>query len=205
MKEKGYLIDRAIYRSLIEAFVGKGKVGSACDLLKDSSESGYRADMAIYNSLIEGLCSAERVDIAYMLFHVIIVEYLQPDFSTVKPLLVSFAELKRMDEFWRMLEEMKNLGFSVVHDLAKLLLFMVEKHDKLKVALELFEHLKTKDYCNVSMYNIIMEALYRIRELRKALVFLDELKSSNFKPDSVTYSIAIQCFAEVGDVHAITR
>lgn len=201
MKEKGYLIDRAIYGSLIEAFVARGKVGSACDLLKDLMESGYRADLEIYKSLIEGLCSAERVDRAYKLFQVIILEDLQPDFSTVKPLLVSFAESKRMDDFCRMLEEMKNLGFSVIHDLSKLFEFMVGKHDKIKVALELFEYLKTKGYCSVSIYNVVMETLNRIGEVDNALIVLDELKSSNFEPDSVTYSIAIQCFAEVGDVH----
>ncbi|XP_027114005.2 pentatricopeptide repeat-containing protein At4g20740 [Coffea arabica] len=201
MKEKGYLIDRAIYGSLIEAYVAKGKVGSACDLLKDLVESGYRADLAIYNSLIEGLCGAERVDRAYKLFQVMIVEDVQPDFSTVRPLLVSLAELERMDDFCKMLKEMKNLGFSVIDDLSKLFEFMVVKDDKIKLALELFEYLKMKDYCSVSIYNIVMETLNRIGEVRKALVVLDELKSSNFEPDSVTYSIAIQCFAEVGDVH----
>lgn len=201
MKEKGYLIDRAIYGSLIEAYVAKGKVGSACDLLKDLVESGYRADLAIYNSLIEGLCGAERVDRAYKLFQVMIVEDVQPDFSTVRPLLVSLAELERMDDFCKMLEEMKNLGFSVIDDLSKLFEFMVVKDEKIKLALELFEYLKMKDYCSVSIYNIVMETLNRIGEVRKALVVLDELKCSNFEPDSVTYSIAIQCFAEVGDVH----
>ncbi|KAL3537612.1 hypothetical protein ACH5RR_000978 [Cinchona calisaya] len=201
MKEKGYLIDRAIYGSLIEAFVENGKVGSACDLLKDLMDSGYRADLTIYNSLIKGLCSAQRIDRAYKLFQVTIQEDLLPDYSTVKPLLVSFAELKRLDDFCRLLEQMKSLGFSVRDDLSKLFEFMVGKHDKILLALELFEHLKIKKYCNLSIYNILIESLKRIGDVRKALAILDELRSSTFEPDSVTYSIAIQCFVGVGDVH----
>ena len=68
MKEKGCLIDRAIYGSLVEAFVADGKVGFACGLLKDMVDSGYRADLGIYNSIIKGLCGLKRVDKAYKVF-----------------------------------------------------------------------------------------------------------------------------------------
>ena len=68
MKEKRCLIDRAIYGSLVEAFMADGKVGFACGLLKDMVNSGYRADLGIYNSIIEGLCDVKRVDKAYKVF-----------------------------------------------------------------------------------------------------------------------------------------
>ncbi|KAL2499319.1 Pentatricopeptide repeat-containing protein [Abeliophyllum distichum] len=55
MKGKKYLIDRAIYESLIEEYVADGKVVSACDLLEDLMDSRYMADLAIYNSLIKDL------------------------------------------------------------------------------------------------------------------------------------------------------
>lgn len=200
MKEKSYLIDRAIYGSLVDAFVADGKVSLACDLLKDLMESGYRADLAIYNSLIEGLCSVKQVDKAYMLFQITVQEDLQPDFCTVKPILESFAELKRINDFLRLLEEMQKLGFCVSEDLSKFFSFMVEKQDRIMMALELFEILKTKNYCNISVYSILMEALNQIGDVRKGLALFQDLNNSNIGPDSLTYSIAIQCFVEVGDI-----
>lgn len=200
MKEKKHLIDRSVYASLIEAYVVDGRVGSACGLLKDLLESGYRADLAIYNSLIKGLCTEKLVDRAYKLFHVIIREDLQPDFDTVYPILVSFAELKRMKEFCKLLEQMQKLGISVVDDLVKFFSSIVERDDGLGVALEVFEHLKVQKYISVSVYNILMDALLKNGEEKKALALFHKLNELGLVPNSATYSIAILCYVEVGDV-----
>ncbi|XP_059649164.1 pentatricopeptide repeat-containing protein At4g20740 [Cornus florida] len=200
MKQKGYLIDRAVYGSLIDAFVVDGKVGSACDLLKDLMDSGYRADLSIYNSLIEGLCNANWVDKAYKLFQITVQEDLEPDFMTVNPMLVCYAELRRMDDFCNLLLQMQNLGFSVIYDLSRFFSLMVGKEGRTMMALEIFETLKVKGYCSVSIYNILMGAFQKMGEVNKAVSLFHELKDSNFEPDSSTYSNAITCFVEIGKI-----
>ncbi|KAK4476636.1 hypothetical protein RD792_015796 [Penstemon davidsonii] len=200
MKERKCLIDRAIYGSLIEAYVADGRIGSACDLLKDLIDSGYRADLAIYNSLIEGLCNAKLVDRAYKLFQITIQEDLLPDFCTVNPILVAYAESKRMKDFGKLLEQMEKLKFSVPDDLLKFFSSMVEKEGRVMVALEVFEHLKTNKYLSVPIYNILMEALLKNGEEKKALSLFQELNDLDLVPDSSTYSNAILCYVEVGEV-----
>lgn len=200
MKEKKYLIDRVIYGSLIEAFVAEGKIGLACDLLKDLMDSGYRADLAIYNSLIKGLCCANHIEKAYTLFQVTVQEDLQPDFVTVNPMLVSYAESKNMDDFCKLLGEVQKLGFNVIGNLCRFFSNMVEKEDRVMTALEVFDYLKRKEYSSVSIYNIIMEALFHIGEVDRALILFHELKNSHFEPDLSSYNNGIRCFTEVGDI-----
>ncbi|KAL0456113.1 UNVERIFIED_CONTAM: Pentatricopeptide repeat-containing protein [Sesamum latifolium] len=200
MKNRKYLIDRDIYGSLIEAYVVDGRVGSACDLLKDLMDSGYRADLAIYNSLIQGLCNAKLVDRAYKLFQVTIREDLQPDFHTVNPILLSYVELKRMKEFGKLLEQMQKLCVSVIDYLLKFFSGMVEKDDGVVAALEVFEYLKIHKYLSVPIYNILMEALIKNGEKKKALALFHELSDFGLVPDSSTYCNAILCYVEVEDV-----
>ncbi|GLT27350.1 hypothetical protein SLA2020_023560 [Shorea laevis] len=200
MKERKFLIDRAIYRVLIEGFVKDGRVGSGFDLLKDLMDSGYRADLDIYNVLIEGLCSAKRVDRAYKLFQIAVKEALEPNFATVNPMLVAFAEVRRMDAFCMLLEQMKKLGFSVLEDLSKFFSSVVGKEDRTMMALEVFDDLKVKGYCSVSIYNILMEALHKIGKVKKALSLFGEIKDSDLMPESSTYSIAIMCYVEDQDI-----
>uniref|UniRef100_A0A7N0TL13 PROP1-like PPR domain-containing protein n=1 Tax=Kalanchoe fedtschenkoi TaxID=63787 RepID=A0A7N0TL13_KALFE len=200
MKSNGCLIDRSIYRSLIEAFVAHGKVGKACDLLKDLMDSGYRADLSIYNALIEGMCSVEQVDKAYRLFQVTVAEGLEPHFSTVRPMLVSYAELNRLDDFLKMLVHMEKLKFQVTDDLSKLFSYMVES-EKIALAADLFDVLKLKGYCNVPIYNILMGAFRKMGDVKKALSLFNEVKDSNFDPDASTYSISIECFVEEDEIH----
>lgn len=202
MKERKYLIDRAIYGSLIEAYVADGKVGSACDLLKDLIDSGYRADLEVYNTLIRGLCAAKLVERAYKLFQATIREDLQPDFCTVHPILKSYAELKRMEDFFKLLERMNKLGFPVMDDLLKFFSFMLDEDGTIRMALEVFEYLKVKGYVSTPIYNVLIEAVLKNREEKKALALFHELKdSSDLVPDASTYINAILCFIEVGDVH----
>lgn len=199
MKNKGHLIDRAIYGSLVESFVAAKKIGSALDLLKDLVNSGYRADIGIYNSLIEGLCNVNKVEKAYKLFQVTIREGLEPDFLSVKPLLVSYADAKQMEEFCKLLKQMKKLGFPVIDDLSKLFSHLVEKKGPM-LALEVFTTLKENGYISVDIYNILMDSLHKIGEMKKALLLLDEMNGLNLKPDSFTYSIAILCLVDLGEI-----
>ncbi|KAL8119366.1 pentatricopeptide repeat-containing protein At4g20740 [Apium graveolens] len=200
MKEKKYLIDRVIYGSLIEAFVVEGKIGLACDLLKDLIDSGYRADLAIYNSLIKGLCCANHIEKAYRLFQVTVQEDLQPDFVTVNPMLVSYAESRNMDDFCKLVGEVQKLGFNIIDDLCRFFSYMVEKEDRVMTAVEVFDYIKLKEYTSVSIYNIIMEALYHIGEVDRALILFQELKNSHFEPDLSSYNNGIKCFTEKGDI-----
>ncbi|KAJ8900156.1 hypothetical protein K2173_024796 [Erythroxylum novogranatense] len=200
MKKKGILIDRAIYRLLVEGFVADGKVGSACDLLKDLIDSGYRADLGIYSSLIEGLCNVKQVDKANMLFQATVKEGLEPDFRTVNPMLLSYAEMTRMDDFGKLLVQMEKLGFSVIDGISKFFSFVVIEEERTMMALEVFEDLKLKGYNGVSIYNILMEALLKIGEFKKALSLFTEMKQLDFEPDSNTYSTAIICLVEDEDV-----
>ncbi|KAM5551998.1 pentatricopeptide repeat-containing protein [Rosa sericea] len=201
MKEKGFLIDRAIYGVLVEGFVEDRKVGAACDLLKDLVGSGYRADLGIYNSLIKGLCDVKRVDKAYKLFRVAVQEGLGPDFATVSPILVSYAEMRRMDDFCELLAEMEKCGYPVIDDLSKFFSIIAEKEDGVMTALEVFEDLKVKSYSSVAIYNILIAALQKFGKVKKALSLFDEMKGFDFQPDSSTYSSAIMCYIEEGDLH----
>ncbi|KAM2931549.1 hypothetical protein FF1_039738 [Malus domestica] len=201
MKAKGFLIDRVIYGVLIEGFVADRKVGVACDLLKDLVDSGYRPDLGIYNSLIEGLCNVKRVDKAYKIFRVTVQEGLQPDFATVNPILVFYAETRKVDKFCEMLAQMEKCGFPVIDDLLKFFSFIVGKEDRVTMGLAVFEELKVKGYYSLGIYNTFMEALHKSGKVKKALSLFNETKDVDLQPDSSTYSIAIMCFVEDGDIH----
>ncbi|KAJ7949278.1 Pentatricopeptide repeat-containing protein [Quillaja saponaria] len=200
MKEKGHLIDRAIYGSLVQSFVADGKVGLACDLLKDLMDSGYRADLGIYNSLIEGLCNVDQVEKAYKLFQITVQEGLEPNFESVKPILVSYAEEKRIEEFCRLLRQMEMLGSQVTDDLSIFFSFLVGNNKGTAIALEVFVDLKLKGYCSVAIYNILMGSLHKIGKVKKALSLFDEMKGSMFEPDSSTYSIVVTCYVDIGEI-----
>ncbi|KAF3948671.1 hypothetical protein CMV_025359 [Castanea mollissima] len=109
-------------------------------------------------------------------------------------------EMRRMDEFCKLLTQMEKLGFCVIDDLLKFFAFVVGKEERW-----LWKCLRTskKEVIAVfplSIYNILIGALHKKVEFKKVISLFDEVKESDFEPDSLTYNIAIECFVEIGDM-----
>ncbi|VVB07918.1 unnamed protein product [Arabis nemorensis] len=200
MKSKKVLIDREIYRVLIERFVADGKVMYACDLWKDLVNSGYIADLGIYNAVIRGLCNDKQVDKAYKLFQVAIKEELEPDFETLNPIMVGYVVTRRLDDFCNLLDQIVEYGYHVEDYLSQFFRYLCAEEERIPVALDMFDVLKTKDQGSVSVYNILMDVLHKIGEIQKSLSLFSEMKDYGFEPDSSSYSIAICCFVEKGEI-----
>ena len=112
-------------------------------------------------------------------------------------LLLALKE-NRMDEFFKLLEQMQKLDFPVIADLPKFFSVLVEK--KPIIALETFVQLKEKGHVSVKIYNILMDSLHKIGEVKKALSLFDEMKGLSLKPDSFTYCTAILCLVDLGEI-----
>uniref|UniRef100_A0A1D1XCN3 Pentatricopeptide repeat-containing protein At4g20740 n=1 Tax=Anthurium amnicola TaxID=1678845 RepID=A0A1D1XCN3_9ARAE len=201
MKRKGLLVDRAVYGALVDGLVAEGKVGAGCELLKEMVRDGYRADLAIYDSLISGLCGVGKVETAWKLFQITMKEDLVPGFKTVNPLLVSYTKAGQMEKMLGFVDLMGNLGLPVTDHLNDFLSLFIGKREQTLKALEVFETLKVKGFCSVSMYNVLIKGLHRIKEVKRALsLFQEMMVCKDYKPDSLTYSNIIPCFIDNEDI-----
>lgn len=201
MKKKGFLIERAVYGALVEGFVAGGKVETGVEILKEMVGDGYRADLGIYDLLIKGFCVDGRVDKAFKFFQIVVLEGIEPEFTTLSPLLIAYADGHQMDMFYQLVDCISGLGLPVLDHLSSFFAAYLVKGGREMKALKVFMELKSKGYCSVGIYNILIEALHKVKELKKALLLFEELKNTeNLKLDSCTYSLAITCFAEDGDV-----
>ncbi|CAA7014558.1 unnamed protein product [Microthlaspi erraticum] len=165
MKEKQILIDRDIYRVLIEGFVRDGKV-----------------------------------DKAYKLFQIAMEEELEPDFETLSPIMVGFVVMKRLSDFLSLVEQIGKLGYPVGDCITEIFRLLCDDEEKRAMALDVNDVLKSNGHGSVSVYNVLMEALYRMGDIQKSLSLFSEMRDFGFEPDSSSYSIAICCFVEKGEV-----
>ncbi|KAI0527527.1 hypothetical protein KFK09_003131 [Dendrobium nobile] len=200
MKKKGFLIERAVYGALVEGFVDGGQVESGAQILKEMVDDGYRADLGIYDLLIKGFCADGKVDKALKIFQIVIMEGIEPEFSTVLPLLITYADGHQMDMFYQFVDRINELGLPVTDHLSSFFTAYLVKGGREMKALKVFEVLKSKGYCSVAIYNILIDALHKVKEVKKALLLFEELNDTeHLKPDSCTYSLVITCMAEDGD------
>ncbi|CAN6197047.1 unnamed protein product [Urochloa humidicola] len=201
MRSKGLLVDRMVYASLIDGYVSAGRVGDGCRVLKEMIDAGYRADLEIYNTLISGLCGIDREDKAHKMFQIVLQEELMPSSDTVAPLLACYAEKGELAMFFGLVDKLAELGLPVVEFLLDFMKLFAGKDGRELKAVEVFDALRRKQYCNVGIYNIVIENLLKIKDRKKALLLFEEMQNSvQFKPDSYTYSHMIPCFVDEGNV-----
>ncbi|KAK1681979.1 hypothetical protein QYE76_042827 [Lolium multiflorum] len=201
MTKKGLLVDRAVYASLIHGYVAAGRGGDGCRVLKGMVDAGYRADLGTYNTLIAGLCDIGREEKAYKMFQIVLQEDLAPTSQTVSHLLLCYADKGEMAIFFGLVDKLVQLGLPVVEFLADFLRLFACKDGRELKAVEVFKTLRQKGYRSVSIYNILIENLLRIKERKIALVLFEEMKvSDDCKPESCTYSHMIPCFVDEGAI-----
>uniref|UniRef100_A0A0A9GQS8 Pentacotripeptide-repeat region of PRORP domain-containing protein n=1 Tax=Arundo donax TaxID=35708 RepID=A0A0A9GQS8_ARUDO len=201
MRSKGLLVDRMVYASLIDGYVAAGRVGDGCRALKEMVDAGYRADLGIYNTLIGGLCGIGREDKARKMFQIVLQEELTPTSETVSPLLVCYADKDEMVKVFGLFDKLAELGLPCIKFLVDFLKLLACKDGRELKAVEVFEAFRSKHYCSVEIYNILIENLLKIKERKKALLLFEEMQGSvAYKPDSCTYSHMILCFVDEGNV-----
>ncbi|KAG6479996.1 pentatricopeptide repeat-containing protein At4g20740-like [Zingiber officinale] len=201
MKRKGFVIDPAVYGSLVEGLVVEGRVGDGCQLLNDMNNNGYRGDLCIYNSLIKGLCTIGRVHKARKLFQLLMKEGIIPSSETVIPMLSVYADINDKANFFQLADQLGELKLSISDLMTNFFSSFITNANRGTKALEVFEELKARGYCSVSIYNILIECLQSIKDVKHALDLYKEIKNSKvFQPDSHTYCPIISCFVAEGHI-----
>ncbi|KAJ6702894.1 ATPASE EXPRESSION PROTEIN 3 [Salix viminalis] len=218
MRENLCKPDVFAYTAMVRALAGEGNLDACLRVWEEMKRDGVKPDVMAYVTLVTALCEGGRVDKGYEVFkemkgrgilidrgiYGILVEAFVADgkiglaCDLLKD-LVDSGDGKKMDDFCKLLKQMEKFGFSVLDDLSKFFLYVAGRPERTMMALEVFEDLKVKGYSSVPIYNILMEALLKIGEMKRALSLFGEMEDLN-KPDSTTYSIAIICFVEDGNI-----
>ncbi|KAK3437715.1 hypothetical protein EUGRSUZ_C02463 [Eucalyptus grandis] len=188
MKKFGVKPRVFLYNKIIDGLVRTDHLDLALSVYDDFRSDGLVEDSVTYMILIKGffLCTLQ--------------EDLQPDFGTVNPILVSYAEMRRMEDFSKLLMQMEKFGFSVINDLSSFFSSFVCVEERIPIALDVFRDLKVKGYCSVSIYNILMRALKKSGDVKLVMSLFDEMKNTQIEPDSLTYSIAIECLVALEEI-----
>ncbi|PKA48685.1 Pentatricopeptide repeat-containing protein [Apostasia shenzhenica] len=200
MKKKGLLIERAVYGALVEGFVARRQAEDGLEILKEMVDDGYRTDLVIYNPLIGGFCAEGKVDKASKLFHIVVAEGLIPELQTLTPLLVAYASGGRMGMFFQLVDRIEELGLPVLDHLQHFFMAFLKEGGREMLALKVFEEMKSKGKISVAIYNVLIEALHSVKEVKRALSLFEELEQKeDLESDSTTYSLVIPCLVDDGD------
>ncbi|KMT07543.1 hypothetical protein BVRB_6g151540 [Beta vulgaris subsp. vulgaris] len=161
------------------------------------------------NLLLDTLCKERQVEMARAIFSEL-KSHIRPTVHTFTIFIHGWCKIKRVEEAYWTLQEMKGHGFSPCVISYTIILQSYCRLSNWNKAFELLEMMESQG-CQPSAvtYTTMMSLLSKAGKLEEALQIADRVKSSGCKPDTQFYNVLIytlgkaQCITEAFDIFKV--
>ena len=154
-----------------------------------------------YNWLMRSLCQMGYHDSAKFIFDCMRGDGHLPDNSVIEFLVSSYAQVGKLDIGEKLLDDLKCDDFRVSAVVYNSFLNVLVKRNQVAEAVCLFrKHMGSHFHPDTWTYNILIQGLCGIREVRTAFEFLDDMENFGCSPDIVTYNTLISGLCRINDV-----
>ncbi|XP_048429627.1 pentatricopeptide repeat-containing protein At3g07290, mitochondrial isoform X2 [Pyrus x bretschneideri] len=202
MVSDGFLLGVIDYRSVINALCKNGFVQSAemfvCRVLK----LGFRLDTHICTSLVLGNCRESHLQEASRVFDIMSKSHgCEPNSVTYSILVHGYCEIDKLDEAFRLKEEMSEKGCLPSSRTFTVLIKALCDIGSTDKALGLLDEMVTKG-CkpNVHTYTILIDRLCREGKIEEANGMFRKMLADELFPGTVTYNALINGYCKEGRV-----
>ncbi|TQD87866.1 hypothetical protein C1H46_026569 [Malus baccata] len=202
MVSDGFLLGVIDYRNVINALCKNGFVQSAemfvCRVLK----LGFRLDTHICTSLVLGNCRESHLQEASRVFDIMSKSHgCEPNSVTYSILVHGYCEIDKLDEAFRLKEEMSEKGCQPSTRTFTVLIKALCDIGSTDKALGLLDEMVTKG-CkpNVHTYTVLIDRLCREGKIEEANGMFRKMLADELFPGTVTYNALINGYCKEGRV-----
>ncbi|XP_059646203.1 pentatricopeptide repeat-containing protein At4g01570 [Cornus florida] len=205
MKRDGVVLDSAIFKLLLDAFIRSGKFDSALEILDHMEEEELgingRLNPYVYSSVLVALVRKEQLGLALSIFFKLLESSNDANGSGVVPDAVAcnelFVALRKADmrtEFKRVFNKLREKNCCALDTWGyNICIHAFGCWGDMITSLNLFREMKNlrldPDLCT---YNSLIHVFCLVGKVKDALIVWEELKGSGHEPDVFTYRILIQ-------------
>ncbi|KNA15184.1 hypothetical protein SOVF_100530 [Spinacia oleracea] len=216
MKNDGVLVDSAIFKLLLDAFIHSGQIDSALGILDQMEDLGATFSPHMYNSVVIALVRKNQLGLALTMF-TRLLETSSGGVATVpcepvacNELLVALKRAEMKEEFRKVISSLRENNIALDTWGYNICIHSLGCWGDLEASFRLFREMKESsagaccgpDLCT---YNSLIHVLCLLGKLKDALIVWEELKHSGHEPDAFTYRILIQGCSKSYQVEVATR
>ncbi|XP_073064323.1 pentatricopeptide repeat-containing protein At3g60050-like isoform X2 [Primulina eburnea] len=199
MIEKGYPTTARTFNLLICTCGRAGLARKVVERFIKSKSFNYRPFKHSYNAILHSLLTLKEYRLIEWVYRTMLAEGHSPDVMTYNILMCTKFRLGKLDQFYRLLDEMGRCGFSPDFHTFNLQLHVLGKGDKPLAALKLLNFMKEAGVDpSVLHFTSLIDGLSRAGEFDKAQGMYKEMISKGQLPNVFTYNSMIRglCMAK---------
>lgn len=200
MIEKGYPTSARTFNLLICTCGRAGLAGKVVERFIKSKTFNYRPFKHSYNAILHSLLTLKEYRLIEWVYRTMLAEGHSPDVMTYNILMCTKFRLGKLDQFYRLLDEMGRCGFSPDFHTFNLQLHVLGKGDKPLAALKLLNFMKEAGVDpSVLHFTSLIDGLSRAGNLDACQYFFDEMTKHGCVPDAVCYTVMITGYVVAGE------
>ncbi|KAK8570406.1 hypothetical protein V6N13_003089 [Hibiscus sabdariffa] len=198
MLTSGCSADAVVYYSLISGFCRAGRMDDAGNVYSKLKAAGFHPDIVCYNSLISGFCKKRKIDKAYEIVKDMEEAGVKPDIVTFNTLIAYFCKVGDFTLALRVMKQMTREGFTPTVTTYGALIHGYCLNGKLDDARKIFDDMSStaKIPPNTVIYNILIESMCKVNDVKVALSLMDDMKTKGVKPNTATYNAMLKGLKE---------
>ncbi|XP_020598457.1 pentatricopeptide repeat-containing protein At1g55630-like [Phalaenopsis equestris] len=192
MTQNGLPITPRTFNILISASGEAGMARKVVERFIKSQDFNYRPYKHSFNAILHSLIIMNQYRLIEWVYQQMLLQGCEPDVFTYNVVLCAKFRLGKLDQFHRLLDEMRDKGITPDIHTYNLLLHVLGKGDKPLAAVELLNYM-TDVGCHPTVLHFtnLIDGLSRAGNLDACKYFFDEMIKKGCEPDVVCYTVMI--------------
>jgi len=204
LRNKGVVLDLAVYNSLLTATGEAGNFSFACPIFKDLLANGSPDSMS-YFALSRAFTKVGDTELAYN-FSRELLESSLCNTIVLNRLIYAFAETGQTKSALRLFENMKHWKCKPDLVTYNTIIYILGKEGQADAAFHEFLTMKDLGHVpDIITYNTLINNFGRLGRLDLCLMLLQEMVGRGIEPDLRTYTVLIDSFGRMGQVEEAIR
>ncbi|CAN1277749.1 Putative pentatricopeptide repeat-containing protein At5g06400, mitochondrial [Linum perenne] len=192
MKKSGLEPDAQVYKMVIETACDAGKGEIALELYKEMVLGNMEVDLSLYEVLLDSLAKLGDSEAVNLIADDMTRVSQIPERDVYLCVLKSYCVAGRIREALELIRDLKDKGVPLDLEYFETLVKGLCIADRVGDALEIIEIMKKRNLDSGKVYDFVISAHLRRKELSKAFDLFESMKQSGFSPTTSTYTELIQ-------------
>ncbi|CAN1239244.1 Putative pentatricopeptide repeat-containing protein At5g06400, mitochondrial [Linum grandiflorum] len=192
MKKSGFEPGTQTYQMVIQSACNGGKGEIALELYKEMLLGNMEVDISLYQVLLDSLAKLGDSEAVNLIADDMTRVSQIPGRDAYLLVLKSYCEARRIREALELIRDLKDKRIPLDLEYFETLVKGLCRADRIGDALEIIEIMKKKNLDSGKVYDFVISAHLRSKELSEAFDLFESMKQSGFSPTTSTYTELIQ-------------
>ncbi|OAY25976.1 pentatricopeptide repeat-containing protein At4g21170 [Manihot esculenta] len=194
--EKGITIKNSAYHAFVDLLCEEEQLEDRYGILREIMRRGFSPCTSNLCKFISSLCAERKWQEVEELLNVILENGLLPDSLSCCSLVEHYCSIRQIDKVIALHGKLEKSGASLDLTTYNVVLDGLVKEGRIEDSIRVFDYMKGLKLVNSASFTVMIRALCRAKELRKAMKLHDEMLNMELKPDKATYKRLILEFKQ---------